>query len=1068
MRMPAEEKQMTPFVGPRPIGRGELLFGRDREVRDLIDLLASSRIVLLHSPSGAGKSSLINAGLIPALEAERFHILNVIRVSKELPSLPAQRGIPTEVNRYVLGALLSLEEGFLGAERMDPSNLALLSLDEYLQIREASLDPQDAVILILDQFEEILTLDPIDLKAKAGFFEQLGKALVNRRRWALFAMREDYVGSLDPFLQPLPTQLSVRMRLDLLSEQAARDAIRRPRREERLPPDAAEEVLTRVPSGVTLTENFTEEAAIKLAEDLARMLIQQPDGSRKPVPGPYVEPVQLQVVCERLWSQRPEGATQIDVDALQEVGTVDDALAGYYADKVVAIARDPATVPARVPAGDFARDCALGVDEWRIRDWFDRKLITAEGIRSQVMRGASQSEGLANEAIECLMRAYLVRQERRRGVTWYELAHDRLVDPILGDNKRWRMQHLSPYYARAARWASEKPNPPDLLLRGSELDDMERWQRERGGRLTDDEEAFLEASQEAHGLRQVRRSREAERRTNLAETGWGVILADPALREPLAELLDRRRAQAADRNPAYYQEFSYLRADGARPAETARQFLARHGIGTGAFEPDRVPYYLLIAGDPDVIPFEFQYELDLQYAVGRISFDTPEEYAAYARSVVTAETGGVALSPSAAFFSPQHPGDRTTEIIVNSLVVPTTERLQKARLQPPWEIQPVLREEATKARLGRLLGGPDTPALLVAVGHGLQFPPDDDRHVVAQGAFLCQDWPGPQAWQGPLPPGFYFSAEDVPGDAQLLGLMAFFSASHSAGTPPGDDFAHQQTKKPGPPVRPFVARLAQRLLGHPQGGALAVCGHVDVPWLTEGPVAAVPIFAEVIRRLMDGHTVGSAMEVFDQRYAVFAARASEILRRQMALAKGDQAAPSDWELTTLLTAMVDARNYVIVGDPAVRLPVVEASLAAPRPLLRPVSVPPPPVKLPLPEPLPLEPSRHLAGVHAAFVDLEIDLTRRGAEGYGVAMRLTQSGSDVEVLMASADKTRVQIDVQDLVPSGPPAVSPGGQRLTESLFADPAVRDGFLQARANAQTRASRCAYGSIWTRARPS
>src|ERR671928_1345625 len=75
-----------PYVGPRPVGQGEVLYGRDHELATLVDLVIAKRIVLLYSPSGAGKTSLVNAGVIPALQAEEFVVLPVIRVNQGPPA----------------------------------------------------------------------------------------------------------------------------------------------------------------------------------------------------------------------------------------------------------------------------------------------------------------------------------------------------------------------------------------------------------------------------------------------------------------------------------------------------------------------------------------------------------------------------------------------------------------------------------------------------------------------------------------------------------------------------------------------------------------------------------------------------------------------------------------------------------------------------------------------------------------------------------------------------------------------------------------------------------------------
>ncbi|MBN2392958.1 MAG: hypothetical protein JXR84_19665 [Anaerolineae bacterium] len=469
----SQNKHPNPYVGPRAFQHGETLYGRDREVMDLLDLLIAERIVLLYSPSGAGKTSLVQARLIPELEQEDFHVLPVMRAGLESPPLP-NHPASLSPNRYVLSLFLSLEEALPPEQQTDLTKLAGMTLVDYLDRWAVATDTKEAQVLILDQFEEILTVNPTDRAAKEEFFAQVGAALRDRRRWALFVMREDYVAGLDPYLRPIPTQFSTTYRLELLDRHAALDAIEKP----------AHQV------GV----DFDPTAAAKLTDDLRRIRVQRPDGTTEEQLGLYVEPVQLQVVCRRLWEKLPSGTTQIGETDVEAVGDVDTALSGYYAERVAAIAG------------------ATGVRERAIREWFDQHLMTEQGIRGQVLQGPERSEGLDNVAIWPLVDAHLVRAEKRRGATWFELAHDRLIGPIQTDNAIWRETHLSALQRQAALWESEG-RPSGLLLRDQALAEAEAWTVGHRDELTGIESNFLHECQEAQAIaereqRQARRIRQ--------------------------------------------------------------------------------------------------------------------------------------------------------------------------------------------------------------------------------------------------------------------------------------------------------------------------------------------------------------------------------------------------------------------------------------------------------------------------------------------------------------------------------------------------------------------------------
>ncbi len=292
----------------------------------------------------------------------------------------------------------------------------------------------------------------------------------------------------------------------------------------------------------------------------------------------------------------------------------------------------------------------------------------------------------------------------------------------------------------------------------------------------------------------------------------------------------------------------------------------------------------------------------------------------YAASVVAAET----RPRRAAFVAIHNPNDRATALSARDMAVPLGDLV--AADQPAWEIDTLNRAAATKAGLRAALVGASPPALLFAACHGMAFPLGDPRQLGHQGALLCQDWPGPRAHRGPIPPEFYVSVDDIGDDAPPRGMIAFVFACFGAGTPQLDDFARGTAlRRPVIASRSFVAALLRRLLSHPNGGALAVVGHVDRTWScsfaspTNRPQLAV--FTAAMKRLLQGHPVGSAFEFFNERYAELATALGAELD-DIAFGK----VPNDLMLAELWTASNDARNYAILGDPAVRL-AVDADVA---------------------------------------------------------------------------------------------------------------------------------------------
>ena len=394
------QSKVNPYVGPRPFepGENDRFFGRIRESRDLYALVLANNTTLLYAPSGAGKTSLLNASLIPTL-SNRLDVLPPVRVFRALRQGVDPERIP---NRFVFNVLAAWTD----AEPVDA--IVTCRLAEYLGRLRRTADARGKTLpraIIVDQLEELFTTHQDRWQDRKDFFQQVGQALEEDPLLKIiFSIRQDFLAQLEPYQHLLPGSLRTRLQLDLLRKGEAKEAITGPLEK--------------------TDRRFDVDAVEGLLDDLMRIQTTNDNGEAMPVCGEFVEPVQLQVVCQSLWESLPAEVKVISKELLADFADVGRTLVRFYDEAISATARDK------------------GVRESKLRQWVETSLITTGATRGFVWMGEERTNGLKNSVVEALEKKHIIRAEIRAGGRWYELTHDRFIEPVLasGEHRRARVQ----------------------------------------------------------------------------------------------------------------------------------------------------------------------------------------------------------------------------------------------------------------------------------------------------------------------------------------------------------------------------------------------------------------------------------------------------------------------------------------------------------------------------------------------------------------------------------------------------------------------------------------------------
>lgn len=399
---------------------------RDEETWDLLSNILIYRGVLLYGDSGSGKSSLVNAGLLPAaanehLVAHRLRIqpwqgreIKLERISTESDGRPPY--LPS----------IFVAEG--SARDKDPNvEMSLTAFYESLTTFRKEPSDRSRPLLIFDQFEEFITLfeqalhggETLEAKNAQRDVPAVQQAILdtltqliedeNLPIKLLFVFREEYLAKLNLLFQSCPELLNQYVRLLPPRVEMAAEIIRAP--------FVDEDLKTRF----TGEGNGRREIPDSLADSVAVQLQQRSESG-------FINLSELQIVCRKLWeSPDPVGFFQGKGEDIQKV--VED----YWADVLEKLGN--------------LYDVAIALLGHMVTSSNTRNIVSEPDLKYHEKDNFEPAQ--IDSALDALVERKLIRREPRYKIYFYEIASEFLV-PWIQQKKSDRLAQIE-----AAKLAAE-------------------------------------------------------------------------------------------------------------------------------------------------------------------------------------------------------------------------------------------------------------------------------------------------------------------------------------------------------------------------------------------------------------------------------------------------------------------------------------------------------------------------------------------------------------------------------------------------------------------------------------
>jgi hypothetical protein len=412
---------------------------------------------------------------------------------------------------------------------------------------------------------------------------------------------------------------------------------------------------------------------------------------------------------------------------------------------------------------------------------------------------------------------------------------------------------------------------------------------------------------------------------------WGLVVPEGKAGDRLIELarplIEARRAAQDGHEVQVFRAPPELDMAGA--AQWRKTVFDR-----GADLAIELPRYLLVLGDLFEVPFALQQVLGAGGFVGRLAFSNESGYEAYIDKILRAERDKPTAREGRSVFFTVPDGTAATASGHRALMQPGLEIARRRKVAghfPAREIIDLARPEGlSPTELLDAAAQPD-PGVLFTISHGAGPPRGGWKSFADQ-----RERQGAMSFgqEGKL------TGSDIRARPFLPGGMWFMLACYGAGTPDTSAYRHwlerlQQIGQfggqadavlkglPHGKSPPFVAALPRAALANPDG-PLAFIGHIDLAWTYSfeerdgggSPMARPARFIAILRSLLRGDRVGPAFRELTRFFEQANTELTSLYDRQAQGSVLDSA-----RLAHLWMLRQDLAGYVLLGDPAARLPL---------------------------------------------------------------------------------------------------------------------------------------------------